>query len=253
MTRGGSSCRRAPPDPRRRRQGGARPRLVASRVAAACLRDLALGAGAALATVTAAEARRRAPRGAAAGSTSSARDSLPPRRRDASAWRAMSASEATCESMRELGSGTVSDGAAASARRSDGGSMKVTKRREIREPQPIETSIVATGSSMAIEVVTRTMRRPGSRVASRTARTWRAATGLSPAKTWALMQSRGTVSSASSSTLALKSSCWPRVVWVRVGPNPSAIARGENRRIAVPRAEWGESLGIAVVFRSERL
>jgi hypothetical protein len=57
--------------------------------------------------------------------------------------------------MRELGSGTVSDGATVSARCSDGGSMNATKRREIREPQPIETSSVTTGSSMAIEVVTR--------------------------------------------------------------------------------------------------
>ena len=39
--------------------------------------------------------------------------------------------------------------------------MKATKRRAMREPQPIEISSETTGSSMAIEVVTRTMRSAG--------------------------------------------------------------------------------------------
>ena len=90
--------------------------------------------------------------------------------------------------------------------------MKATKRREISEPQPSASSIVTTGSSMATEVVTRTTRCPGVRVDSSAARTWRAATGVSPARTSAETQSRDTVSSASSSTLAVKSSGWPRVV-----------------------------------------
>ena len=59
--------------------------------------------------------------------------------------------------------------------------MKATKRRVTREPQPIETSTVTTGSSMAIAVVTRTMRCVASRVASRVARTLRGATWKSPA------------------------------------------------------------------------